>query len=58
MHMEEIIFTNESKKKGRSATFEGGHPFNDLSESEDGHFLVGQVLIGKLLQLFYLQFLK
>ena len=31
MHREEIVFTDESKKQGRSAAFEGGHSFNDLS---------------------------
>ena len=38
MHREEIVFTGESKKQGSSAAFKGGHSFNDLSESEDGHF--------------------
>ena len=38
MHIEEIVFTDESKKQGSLAAFEGGHSFNDLSESEDDHF--------------------
>ena len=41
MHKEEIVFTDESKKKGSSAAFKGGHSFNDFSKSEDGHFSVG-----------------
>ena len=47
MHKEEIVFTDESKKQGSSATFEGGNSFNDLSESEDDHFSAGQGSIGK-----------
>ena len=47
MHREEIVFTDESKKQGSSATLEGGHSFNDLSKSEDGHFLAGQDSIGQ-----------
>ena len=47
MHREEIVFSDESKKQGSSATFEGGHSFNDLSESKDGHFSTGQGSIGK-----------
>ena len=31
MPKEEIVFTDESKKQGSSAAFEGGHSFNDLS---------------------------
>ena len=42
MHREEIVFTDESKKQGSSASFEGGHSFNDPSKSKDGHFSVGQ----------------
>ena len=41
MHREEIVFTDESKKQGSSVSFEGGHSFNDLSESKDGHFSTG-----------------
>ena len=37
-----MVFTNESKNQGSSVAFEGGHSFNDLSESEDGHFSTGQ----------------
>ena len=40
MHREKIVFTDESKKQGSSTASEGGHSFNDLSESEDGHFSV------------------
>ena len=47
MHKEEIVFTNESKKQGSSAAFQGGHSFNDLSESEDDHFSTGQGSIGQ-----------
>ena len=47
IHREEIVFTNESKKQGSSATFEGGHSFNDLSKSEGGHFSTGQGSIGQ-----------
>ena len=47
MHKEEIVFTNESKKQGSSVAFKEGHSFNDLSESEDGHFLAGQGSIGQ-----------
>ena len=36
-----MIFTDESKRQGSSTTFEGGHSFNDLSESEDGQFSTG-----------------
>ena len=46
MYREEIVFTDESKKKGSSVAFEGGHSFNDPSESEDGHFSAGQGSIG------------
>ena len=42
MHTEEIVFTDESKKQGSSVAFKGAHSFNDISESEDGHFLTGQ----------------
>ena len=49
MHREEIVFTDESKKQGSLATFERGHSFNDLSESEDGHFSANQGSIGKIL---------
>ena len=42
MHREEIVFTDESKKQGSLAAFKGGHSFNDLSESEDGHFSTSQ----------------
>ena len=38
MHREDMVFTDESKRQGSSAAFEGGHSFNDLSESKDGHF--------------------
>ena len=38
----DMVFTNEAKKQGSSATFEGGHSFNDLSESVYGHFSFGQ----------------
>ena len=48
MHREEIVFTDESKKQGSSVAFEGGHPFNDLSESEDGYFSAGYVKSGKI----------
>ena len=48
MHNEEIVFTDESTKKGSSAAFEGGYSFNDLSESEDGHFLAGRGSNGKI----------
>ena len=37
-----MVFIDESKKQGSSFAFEGGHSFNDLSESEDGHFSTGQ----------------
>ena len=47
MHREEIVFTDESKKQGSSAAFKGVHSFNDLLESEDGHFSVGQGFIGQ-----------
>ena len=47
MHKEEIVFTDESKKQGSSIAFEGGHSFNDLLESEDGHFSAGQGSIGQ-----------
>ena len=47
MHREEIVFTDESKKQGSSATYEGGHSFNDLLESEYGHFSIGQGSIGQ-----------
>ena len=49
MHREEIVFTDESKKQGSSTAIEGGHSFNDLSESKDGHFLAGQGSIGQTL---------
>ena len=40
---EEIVFIkDESKKQDSSATFEGGHSSNDLSESEDGNFSTNQ----------------
>ena len=42
MHREDMVFIDESKKQGSSVAFEGGHSFNDLSESEDGHFSTGQ----------------
>ena len=48
MHREEIVFTDESKKQGSSVAFEGGHSFNDLSESEDGYFSAGYVKPGKI----------
>ena len=41
MHREEIVFTDESKKKGSLAAFKRGHSFNDLSKLEDGHFSAG-----------------
>ena len=47
MHREEIVFTDESKKQGSSAAFEGGRSFNDISESEDGHFSASQGSIGQ-----------
>ena len=47
MHREKIVFTDESKKKGSLAAFEGGHSFNDLSELKDGHFSIGQGSIGQ-----------
>ena len=47
MHREEIVFTDESKKKDSSVASEGDHSFNDLSESEDGHFSIGQGSIGQ-----------
>ena len=47
MHMEEIVFTNESKKQGSLAAFEGGNSFNDISESEDDHFSAGHGSIGQ-----------
>ena len=47
MHREEIVFTNESKNQGSSTAFKGGHSFNDLSESEDGHFSTSQGSIGQ-----------
>ena len=47
MHREDIVCTDESTKKGSSAAFEGDHPFNDLSESEDVHFSASQGSIGK-----------
>ena len=34
MHKEEIVFTDESKKQGSSAAFEGGLSFNDLFRIE------------------------
>ena len=37
-----MVFTDESKRQGSSAALEGGHSFNDLSESEDVHFSAGQ----------------
>ena len=46
MYREEIVFTIESKKKGSSTAFEGGHSFKDLSKSENGHFLASQGSIG------------
>ena len=46
MHREEIVFTDESKKKGSLVAFKGGHSFNDPSESEDGHFSAGRGSIG------------
>ena len=47
MYMEEIVFIDESKKKGSSTAFKGGHSFNDLSELEDVHFSAGQGSIGQ-----------
>ena len=47
MQRKKIVFTDESKKQGSSISFEGGHSFNDLSESEDGHFSGGQGSIGQ-----------
>ena len=41
MYREEIVFTDESKKQGSSVAFEGGHSFNDLSESKNDHFSAG-----------------
>ena len=40
MHMKEIDFTDESKKQGSSAAFEGGHSFNDFSKSKNSNFSV------------------
>ena len=46
MQRDEIVFTkDESKKQDGSAPFEGGHSFNDLSESEDDHFSADQGFI-------------
>ena len=42
-----MVFSDESKKQGSSIAFKGGHSFNDLSESEDGHFSAGQGSIGQ-----------
>ena len=47
MHSEEIVFTDKSKKQGSSVSFKRGHSFNDLLESEDGHFSAGQGSIGQ-----------
>ena len=47
---DKIFFTeDESKKQDSSATFEGGHSFNDLSKSENGHFQLIKAPLGKLL---------
>ena len=47
MHKEEIFFTDESKKQCSPTAFKEGHSFNDLLESEDGHFSAGQSYIGQ-----------
>ena len=45
---EYIKFTEgESKKQDRSTAYEGGHSSNDLSESQEGHFLAGHGSIGQ-----------
>ena len=58
MHREEIVFSGESKKQGSSTAFKGGHSFNDLSKSEDGHFSVGQGSIRQTPPTLYFQILK
>ena len=47
MARKEIVFTDEFKKQGSSTAFEGGHSFNDLLDSKDGHFSIVQRSIGQ-----------
>ena len=53
MHMEEIVFTNESKKQGRSTAFEEVIPSIIFQNQKMAIFQLVGVPLGKLLQLFY-----